>query len=39
MKGKIKIGATISSLTERQLEALAGSHHCSQAGLMWQRKL
>jgi hypothetical protein len=27
MKGKIKIGATISPLTERQLDALVGSHH------------
>ncbi len=27
MKGKIKIGATISPLTERQLEALVSSHH------------
>ncbi len=27
MKGKIKIGATVSPLTERQLEALVESHH------------
>jgi hypothetical protein len=27
MKGKIKIGATVSPLTERQLETLVESHH------------